>query len=142
MAFAKQGMQSSASIALNYLETSSSLGWNGLTISRVNPYRVAKPSATIWERHNCILSGVCRLQIPTRVQYTTIMKEVPVRTRMRGMLPSMTWECSSAQTSASYSTKHYLSIHIKKIMLGIKGLPGVRFDARGGPKGSIGRRDV
>lgn len=54
MAFAKQGMQSSASIAVNYLEPSSSLGWNGLTISRVNPYRVAQPSATSWERHKCI----------------------------------------------------------------------------------------
>ena len=54
MAFAKRGMQSSASIALNYLETSSSLGWNGLTISRVNPYRVAQPSATSWARHKCI----------------------------------------------------------------------------------------
>ena len=54
MAFAKQGMQSSASIAVNYLEPSSSLGWNGLTISRVNPYRVAQPSATSWARHKCI----------------------------------------------------------------------------------------
>ena len=54
MAFAKQYMQSSASIAVNYLEPSSSLGWNGLAISRVNPYRVAQPSATSWEHHKCI----------------------------------------------------------------------------------------
>ena len=54
MAFAKQYMQSSASIAVNYLEPSSSLGLNGLAISRVNPYRVAKPSAASWERHKCI----------------------------------------------------------------------------------------
>ena len=54
MAFAKQGMQSSASIAVNYLEPSSSLGWNCLAISRVNPYRVAKQSAASWERHKCI----------------------------------------------------------------------------------------
>ena len=45
MAFAKRDMQSSASIAVNYLEPSSSFGLNGLAISRVNPYRVAKPSA-------------------------------------------------------------------------------------------------
>ena len=54
MAFAKRDMQSSASIAVNYLEPSSSLGLNGLAISRVNPYRVAKPSAASWERHKCI----------------------------------------------------------------------------------------
>ena len=33
MAFAKRDMQSSASIAVNYLEPSSSLGLNGLAIS-------------------------------------------------------------------------------------------------------------
>lgn len=60
MAFAKQYMQSSASIAVNYLEPSSSLGWNGLAISRVNPYRVAKPSAASWERHKCIQRRVGR----------------------------------------------------------------------------------
>ena len=54
MAFAKRDMQSSASIAVNYLEPSSPLGLNGLAISRVNPYGVAKPSAASWERHKCI----------------------------------------------------------------------------------------
>ena len=54
MAFAKRDMQSSASIAVNYLEPFSSLGLNGLAISRVNPYRISKPSAASWEGHKCI----------------------------------------------------------------------------------------
>ena len=54
MAFAKRYMQSSASIAVNYLDPSSSLGLNGLAISRVNPYRISKPSAASWERQKCI----------------------------------------------------------------------------------------
>ena len=109
MAFAKRDMQSSASIAVNYLEPSSSLGWNGLAISRVNPYRVAQPSATSWARHKCIRCMPTTNSYEWAIDYY-IMKEVPVHTRMRVMMPSMKWECSSGQTSAIYSTKHYLCL--------------------------------